>query len=139
MNVVTKTISFSTRGNTDIIDITDRVNEALIESKLKEGLATISVIGSTGGLATCEYEPGLISDLKRVIEELIPKNKSYAHDRGWGGGNAHSHLRASLFGPSLTFPFVNGELLLGTWQQIIFIDFDTRARQRKVILQFLGV
>ncbi len=139
MNVVTKTISFSTRGNTDIIDITDRVNKALVESKLKEGAVTISVIGSTGGLTTCEYEPGLISDLKRVIEELVPKNKGYAHDGGWEGGNAHSHLRASLFGASLTFPFVNGELLLGTWQQIIFIDFDTRARQRKVILQFLGV
>lgn len=138
MSVVTKTISLSTKGNTDIIDITDKVIKALSETKLKDGIVNISVVGSTAGITTCENELGLISDLKRIIEELIPKNKGYTHNGSWGEGNAHSHLRASLFGTSVTFPFITGELSLGTWQQIIFIDFDTRARQRKLILQFLG-
>lgn len=138
MTVITKTVSFSTRGNTDIIDITDKVSKALSETKLKNGIVNISVVGSTAGITTCENEAGLISDLKKIIEELVPEHKGYLHDRGWSGGNAHSHLRASLFGSSLTLPFIDGDLSLGTWQQIIFIDFDNRARQRRIILQFLG-
>jgi len=138
MNVITKTISLSTRGNTDIIDITDKVSKALQDVKLKDGILNITVIGSTAGITTCENEPGLISDLKKIIEELIPKHKGYVHNGSWIEGNAHSHLRASLFGSSITFPFMDGKLPLGTWQQIIFLDFDTRARQRKIILQFLG-
>jgi len=138
MNVITKSINFSTRGNTDIIDITDKIIKALSETKLKDGIVAITVVGSTAGITTCENESGLISDLKKIIEELIPQHKGYSHNGAWGEGNAHSHLRASLFGPSVTFPFIDGELSLGTWQQIIFIDFDTRARQRKVILQFVG-
>lgn len=138
MNVITKTISISTKGNTDIIDITDRIEKLLSETKLKNGLINISVVGSTAGITTCENEPGLISDLKKIIEELIPQHKGYTHNGGWSEGNAHAHLRASLFGSSLTLPFVDGKLLLGVWQQIIFIDFDIRARQRKIILQFLG-
>lgn len=138
MSVVTKSISLSTKGNTDIIDITDKVNHNLLQTKLKEGIVVITVIGSTAGLTTCEYEPGLIKDLKSIFEKIIPEHKGYAHNGSWAEGNAHSHLRASLLGSTLTIPFEAGSLCLGTWQQIIFIDFDNRSRQRKIILKFIG-
>ena len=96
------------------------------------------VVGSTAGLTTCEYEPGLVADIKAIFEKLIPKGVTYEHDMTWGDANGFSHLRASLLGPSLTLPFKAGKLLLGTWQQIVLIDFDNRPRQRKVILQFQG-
>jgi len=138
MKVITDQLQLSTRGNTDIIDITPSVSEKLSESKLKNGIVNLNVIGSTGALTTCEYEPGLVKDLKEFFEKTIPTDKRYHHDDTWNDGNGHSHLRASLVGPSLTVPFSGGELALGTWQQIIFIDFDNRPRQRKIIMQFMG-
>jgi secondary thiamine-phosphate synthase enzyme len=136
--IKTKSISLSTRGDTDIIDITDKVSRLIEESEIKSGVVTIFVPGSTGGLTTVEYEPGLIKDLKEVFEELFPYKKNWAHNATWGDGNGASHIRASMLGPSLTVPFVDGEMTLGTWQQIIFIDFDVRSRTRKLIVQIMG-
>jgi len=137
MAVVTEYLHFSTKGNTDILDITEDVQAALDKIKLKKGIVAMSVIGSTGALTTCEFEPGLQKDLKEIFQKLIPPG-SYHHDQAWGDGNGHSHLRASLVGPSLTIPFNKNKLVLGTWQQIIFLDFDARARKREIILQLIG-
>lgn len=138
MRVLTEYIHLSTNGDTDIVDITPQVGKKLKSAGIKNGIVTINVCGSTGGLTTCEFEPGLVQDIKETFEKLIPKGKRYHHDDAWNDGNGHAHLRASLLGPSLTMPFSDGELILGTWQQIIFIDFDNRPRQRKIALQFLG-
>ncbi|NQT90313.1 MAG: YjbQ family protein [Candidatus Omnitrophica bacterium] len=138
MGVATDFISIKTRGKTDIIDITADVCERLSGTGLAKGCVTVFVSGSTGGLTTIEYEPALVSDTKTFFDKLIPSNAPYAHDATWGDANGHSHLRSTLLGPSLTVPFVDGELTLGTWQQIIFIDFDNRPRNRKLILQFIG-
>jgi len=137
MSVVTEYITFSTRGNADVIDITPDVQERLRSSKIKKGLANVSVIGSTGALTTCEFEPGLIGDIGAIFDKLIPAGP-YNHDQTWGDGNGHSHLRASLVGPSLTVPFDKSGLILGTWQQIIFVDFDNRGRSRKIAVTFIG-
>jgi secondary thiamine-phosphate synthase enzyme len=137
MIVVTEYLHLSTKGNTDIVDITQDVQQKLSESKLMKGTVTVSVIGSTGSLTTCEYEPGLVQDLKDFFQKIIPSGH-YCHDQAWGDGNGHAHLRASLLGPSLTIPFCDARLVLGTWQQIIFLDFDNRARQRKIVLQLMG-
>ncbi|HQP09828.1 MAG TPA: secondary thiamine-phosphate synthase enzyme YjbQ [Candidatus Omnitrophota bacterium] len=137
MAVFTEYIQLSTEGNADVIDITPRVSEKLRALKLKKGLVNISVIGSTGALTTCEFEPGLVEDIAEVFDKLIPSG-AYHHDDAWGDGNGHSHLRSSLVGPSLAIPFDDKELILGTWQQIIFIDFDNRPRDRKIALTFLG-
>ncbi len=137
MTVKTQYLHFSSQGHTDIIDLTRKVIQELETTRLQNGIVTMNVGGSTAALTTCEYESGLIQDLKELFARLIPPG-NYHHDRAWGDGNGHSHLRASLIGPSLSIPFSKGELVLGTWQQIIFIDFDNRARRRKVILQFLG-
>lgn len=137
MAVVTEYIDLSTKGNADVIDITPEVASRLKELKIKDGIVNINVIGSTGALTTCEFEPGLVQDISDIFDKLIPAG-NYNHDQAWGDGNGHSHLRSSLVGPSLTMPFNGGELVLGTWQQIIFIDFDNRARKRKIICQFLG-
>ena len=137
MAVVTKYIKLSTRGNTEVVDVTGQVRELLAESGLKNGIVCVSVIGSTGALTTCEYEPGLVKDIKEIFDKLIPEG-SYQHDQTWHDGNGHSHLRASLVGPSLTIPMTDGELAIGTWQQIIFIDFDNRPRKRQIICQFIG-
>ena len=137
MAVVTEYIHFSTRGNAEVVDITPQVNEKLKATRIKDGIVNINACGSTGALTTCEYEPGLIQDIKEVFDKLIPQGR-YHHDRTWGDGNGHSHLRASLVGPSLTVPFKNKQLILGTWQQIIFIDFDNRSRRREIVLQFVG-
>lgn len=138
MRVVTEYIHLSTKGNADVIDITPEVNEKLEAAGMKDGIVNINVIGSTGALTTCEYEPGLVKDIKQIFDKLIPAGR-YNHDQTWGDGNGHSHLRSSLVGPSLTIPFAKGSLILGTWQQIIFIDFDNRSRQRKIVFQFLGI
>lgn len=138
MPVITEYIQLSTHGDTDVIDITSQVSKKLKSAGIKNGIVNICVSGSTGALTTCEYEPGLIADIKDVFNKLIPHGKRYHHDDAWGDGNGHAHLRASLVGPSLTVPFNNAKLILGTWQQIIFIDFDNRPRQRKIVLQFLG-
>jgi len=137
MAVFTEYIKLSTKGNAEVIDITSEVSQKLSSLKIKNGIVNISVIGSTGALTTCEFEPGLVEDIKDIFDKLIPAGH-YNHDQAWGDGNGHSHLRSSLVGPSLTMPFSKGKLILGTWQQIIFIDFDNRPRDRKIVLQFIG-
>lgn len=138
MRIVTDEISLKTKGDTDIIDITPGVADKLAKNNLKNGTVTIFVPGSTGGLSTIEYEPGVVKDLKEAFEKVAPSSDRYAHDEAWGDGNGHSHVRASLLGSSLTVPFKEGRLTLGTWQQIIFCDFDNRSRQRRLILQMIG-
>ena len=138
MTVTTLTIHLGTRGDGDIHDITEAVERAVSESGLKNGSATVFTPSSTSALTTIEYESGALNDLRRLFEEIIPSNREYAHNARWGDGNGHSHVRAALLGASLTVPFVNGQLTLGTWQQIIFVDFDVRPRQRELVLQVVG-
>ena len=138
MPVKSLSIQISTRGDADIHDITDLVSSSVIQSGLKDGTVTIFCPSSTSGLTTIEHESGALSDLKRLFDEIIPSSRDYAHNARWGDGNGHSHIRASLLGPSLTVPFVAGRLTLGTWQQIIYVDFDNRPRKRELILQVLG-
>lgn len=138
MKIVTSEIQLNTQGDTDIINITDDVSEKLKKAGFKEGIVFIFVVGSTAGVTTCEYEPGLVGDLKKLFEKLIPKKAGYEHDATWGDANGYSHLRASLLGPSLAVPFSKGKLALGTWQQIVLIDFDNRPRTRRVVIQLQG-
>lgn len=137
MAVISKSLKFSTQGNADVIDITSDVTAVLSDLDIQDGIVTISCVGSTGAVTTIEYEPGLCQDIKDILDQLIPPGH-YNHDQAWGDGNGHSHLRASLIGPSLTVPFNNRKMILGTWQQIIFIDLDNRPRQRQIVLQILG-
>lgn len=136
--VTTDTISLSTRGHCDIVDITLAVEQQLAKSKLNSGIATVFVTGSTAGITTIEYEPGLIADLKDAWQRLVPENIHYAHDRAWGDGNGYSHIRASLLGSSLVIPFKDKRLALGTWQQIALVDFDNRPRSRQLVVQLMG-
>jgi secondary thiamine-phosphate synthase enzyme len=138
LNVETKQLSIHTRGEGDILDVTGSVAEAVAETKLKNGIVTVFVPGSTGALTTIEYEPGLLKDFPNMLERIAPKNLVYEHEKRWHDGNGHSHVRASLIGPSLTIPFANGRLTLGTWQQIIFMELDVRSRARNLILQIMG-
>ena len=138
MAVKTKQLSIHTRGEGDILDITGAVAEAVVETRLKNGIVTVFVPGSTGALTTIEYEPGLLKDLPNMLERVAPKNLVYEHEKRWHDGNGHSHVRASLIGPSLTVPFANGRLTLGTWQQIIFMELDVHSRSRNLILQIIG-
>ena len=138
MSVKTNYIKLSTQGNSDVIDITPQVAKKLAESGLSDGAVTIFVAGSTAALTTVEYEPGLVRDIKELFEKIAPSNKEYHHNERWHDDNGHSHVRASLVGPSLTIPFVDKKLTLGTWQQVVLIDFDNRARQREIALQFMG-
>jgi len=138
MPVHTASLELSTGGGSEIIDITGKVQETLEGTRLREGLVTVFVPGSTGGVITLEYEPGLVRDLGEAFERLAPQGKPYHHDRTWGDGNGHSHVRASLVGPSLSVPFREGRLILGTWQQIAFVDFDNRPRRRVLIVQVMG-
>lgn len=137
MAVESRRLKLSSRGNADVINITDDVADILRDVNIQSGIVTISVIGSTGAMTTIEYEPGLTQDIKDVLDRLIPAGH-YEHDRAWGDGNGHSHLRSSLIGPSLTIPFNDQQMILGTWQQIVFIDFDNRPRDRQIVLQFIG-
>lgn len=139
MEIFTTSLSYSTQGNTDILDITGDVGSIVRKEGFREGNILLFVVGSTGSLSTIEYEPGLQRDYPEFMQSIIPQGKSYHHDNTWHDGNGHSHLRATLQGPSLTIPFVDNELLLGTWQQIILIDFDNRPRQRKIVAQITGV
>jgi secondary thiamine-phosphate synthase enzyme len=132
------TISLSTRGFCDIQDITLPVAAAVGKSKIKNGIVTLFCPGSTGSVTTIEYESGVLEDLKKAIERIAPSGIDYAHDRRWGDGNGFSHVRAAILGPSLSVPIIRGELALGTWQQIVFIDFDNRSRQRKIVVQVMG-
>jgi secondary thiamine-phosphate synthase enzyme len=138
MTVVTKDITFQTRGNCDIIDISSQVANVVEESKVNNGIITLFISGSTAGVTTIEYESGLLGDFKSMWDRVMPQNISYEHNKAWGDGNGHSHVRASMLGASLTIPFVNKRLTLGTWQQIVFIDFDNRPRSRKMVLQIMG-
>ena len=139
MKLFTAYLVLKTKGNADIIDITDKVQKQVEGSNLKEGQVTLFVPGSTGGLTTMEFEPNLAKDLKKAFERIAPENMEYAHHITWGDYNGHSHIRASLLGPSLTVPFKEKRLTLGTWQQIVFIDFDTSSRTRKLSLQIIGI
>ena len=121
-----------------MVDITDRVREALEDSGITEGMALVFVPGATGALSTIEFEPGLQRDFPELVEKLIPRRQSYHHNETWGDGNGHSHLRATLLGPSLTIPIQSGGLVLGTWQQIVFLEFDNRPRERRLVVQFMG-
>jgi secondary thiamine-phosphate synthase enzyme len=131
-------ISLRTAGGTDIIDLTGDVAGKVRESEVRNGHALVFVPGATGAVTTIEYEPGLIRDLKEAVERLLPGNRVYHHDERWGDGNGHAHLRAAFLGPSVTVPVVDGRLVLGTWQQIVFIDFDTRPRDRSLLVQISG-
>ena len=135
---ISKKIAVSTQGFCDIIDITAAVNEHLASSRLSEGTVTVFVVGSTAAITTVEQEAGLIQDLKELVEKLIPSNRRYQHDDRWGDDNGFSHLRASLFGPSVTVPVVARQMHLGTWQQIVLLDFDNRPRHREIIVQLTG-
>ena len=136
--VVTKKIGFSSKGNCDIIDITDKVREEVSGSGVSSGTVTVFVAGSTAAVSTIEFEPGLLSDFQGMWERAVPRDIRYQHDRAWGEGNGFSHVRASLLGPSLTVPFTNKTLALGTWQQIVVVDFDNRPRSREIVLQIMG-
>jgi len=136
--VVTKTISLSTKGECDIVDITPQIEQQVTEAGINNGVITIFVAGSTAGITTIEFESGLLSDFQSMWERNVPRNIPYKHDRRWGDGNGYSHVRASLLGASLAVPFNNKKLALGTWQQIVLVDFDNRPRSRQVILQIMG-
>lgn len=138
MPVYHQHISFSTKGETDIIDITDRVEQAVAQSGIKAGIVTVFVSGSTAGITTIEYESGLVQDLKEAMERLAPRHASYAHDSRWGDGNGYAHIRASLLGCSLAVPVEDGGMTLGQWQQIVLVDFDNRRRNRNIVLTVIG-
>jgi secondary thiamine-phosphate synthase enzyme len=136
--VVTARREIATRGQGDAHDITDFVSAAVADSKIAAGIATIFVVGSTAAVTTIEFEPGAIADLNRLFEEVAPRQAEYRHHLRWGDDNGSSHVRAALLGPSLTVPFANAELLVGTWQQIMLLEFDTRPRKREVVIQIVG-
>ena len=138
MSVLTKKIRIQTKGYSDIIDITDQIEEALNHSNLKDGIVTVFIPGATAGITTIEYEDGAVTDFKKLWDKIIPVNSQYEHNLRWGDGNGFSHIRASLLGPSITIPFQNSKLLRGTWQQVIVVDFDNRSRSREIIFQIMG-
>jgi secondary thiamine-phosphate synthase enzyme len=138
MTVITRKTQIKTKGENHMIDITRQTSKALEESKLKDGIVTVFVSGSTAAITTIEYEPGLTQDFPRMLSRIAPKDIEYEHDNAWHDGNGHSHVRASLIGPSLTIPFKDGNLMLGTWQQIVLLETDTRHRERNIILQIIG-
>ncbi len=131
-------LELHTRGHCDVKDVTPALHDELKKSGMREGQATVFVSGSTAGVTTVEFEPGLVKDLNEFFQKLIPEGPDYHHHATWGDDNGSSHLRAALLKPSLSVPFQDGKLLLGTWQQVVVIDFDTRARSRSVVFQFIG-
>jgi len=138
MTVLSSTIHIKTRGNCDMIDITEQVAREINDSAINSGLATIFITGSTAGITTIEYEGGVLNDYKDMWERNVPSNIVYQHDQRWGDGNGYSHVRASVQRPSLVVPFANKRMMLGTWQQIVVVDFDNRARSREIVLQIMG-
>ena len=138
MAVITKQIKISSKSENDIIDITEQVADAISESGISNGTITVFVSGSTGAITTIEYEPGLVKDFPEMLSRIAPDDINYEHEQRWHDGNGRSHVKASLVGPSLTIPFKDGQLLLGTWQQIVFLELDTRARTRTLVLQIIG-
>ncbi len=138
MAVITKQIKISSKSENDIIDITEQVADVISESGISNGTITIFVSGSTGAITTIEYEPGLVKDFPEMLSRVAPDDINYYHEQRWHDGNGRSHVKASLVGPSLTVPFKDGQLLLGTWQQIVFLELDTKARTRTLVLQIIG-
>ncbi|MCP5007762.1 MAG: YjbQ family protein [Planctomycetes bacterium] len=138
MRIITDSVEISTQGNTDIVDITQEITDLLDNAGLVQGNLTVFVSGSTAGVTSIEYEPGLIQDIPEAFERIVPAEMNYHHNATWGDGNGHSHVRAALLGSSFTVPFHNGKLILGTWQQIVVIDFDNRPRKRSVVVQMMG-
>ena len=138
MAVETDAFTVETRGDSDIVDLTARVQEVIGKHRFRHGQALVFVSGSTAGITTLEYEPGLLEDLPAAFERIAPRGIRYAHEEAWHDGNGHSHVRASLLGPSLTVPFQDARLRLGTWQQIVLVDFDNRPRRREVVVQLMG-
>jgi secondary thiamine-phosphate synthase enzyme len=138
MTVITRNIQIKSKSENDILDITDQVSKIVEESKIENGAVIVFVVGSTAAITTIEYEPGLKKDFPEMLSRLAPKDIQYAHDNAWHDGNGHSHVRASLIGPSLAIPIIVGRLTLGTWQQIVLVEMDTRPRERKIILQVIG-
>ena len=138
MTVLTKIIQIQSKGEMDIINITNQASAAIGESNIKNGIITVFVSGSTVAVTTIEYEPGLMYDFPEMLSRVAPKDIQYKHDNTWHDGNGHSHVRASLLGPSLTIPIIEGNMSLGTWQQLVLLELDTRARNRNVILQLIG-
>jgi secondary thiamine-phosphate synthase enzyme len=136
--IFSETISLSTKGFSDILDITHHVERVIDRSRMENGLVTVFCPGSTGSVTTIEYEVGVLKDLQKAIEKIMPSNIPYDHDRRWGDGNGFSHVRAALMKPSLTIPLIKGRLTLGTWQQIVFIDFDNRRRERNILVHVIG-
>jgi len=138
MSVYFDEIKINTKGEIDIIDITQDVQKIVKKSKIKNGIACIFIPGSTGCITTIEYEPGLKKDFPRILQKIVPKGEHYDHHETWGDDNGHSHVRASLIGPSITIPIKEKNLLHGTWQQIVFIEFDTNPRKRNIVVQIVG-
>jgi len=138
MEIVTHSISITTSGNCDIVDITEKVENLVDKNNFTEGSVLLFAGGSTAGITTIEYEPGLMEDYPEFFNRIAPLKINYEHDNTWHDGNGHSHVRAAIQGASLTVPFLNGRLMLGTWQQIVFIDFDNRARKREITVQIMG-
>lgn len=138
MTVQTLTLQLETRGDADIRDITNPVADAVRSAGIENGIVTVFCPSATSALTTIEYESGCLSDLRRLFDEIIDPKRNYAHNARWGDGNGHAHVRAALLGPSLTVPFVKGRLTLGTWQQIVFVDFDNRPRRRELVVQVIG-
>ncbi len=138
MNIIFEEFSIKTRGEGDMIDITDDIAKILIKTDMKNGLLTSFIPGSTAALTTIEYEPGLKSDFPSAMDRLIPRDIPYEHDKTWHDGNGHSHVKASLIGPSLIIPFLNGRLTLGTWQQVVLLEMDTHSRSRRIVIQIMG-
>lgn len=138
MPVVSSGFSLNTRGNGQLVDITGDVSEVVRNSGVSSGIVTVFVPGSTAGVTTIEYEPGLVEDIDEMFERLAPQGREYHHNLRWHDGNGHAHVRASLLGPSLTVPFSNGKLTLGIWQQLVLIDFDNKSRNRELVCQVIG-
>lgn len=138
MKTISKELNIETRGEGDIIDLTGKITETLGKTGLQNGLLTAFIPGSTAAVTTIEYEPGLRKDFPLMLERLIPRSLPYEHDKTWRDGNGHSHVRASIIGPSLTIPFVNGALTLGTWQQVVLVEMDVQKHSRRLIIQMIG-
>ena len=138
MEIITERFAVPTKGESEVVDITAEVSALLVRHTLNKGVVTVFVAGSTASVTTTEYEPGLRRDIPDVLNKIAPKGSRYHHDDTWHDGNGHSHVRAALMGPSLTVPFSGGELLLGTWQQIVLVDHDNRPRNRDIIVQLMG-
>ena len=138
MTVETRIINIKSKRENDMIDLTKKISESISESDISDGIVTIFVKGSTASITTIENEPGLVKDFPDMLSRIAPKNIKYHHEEMWHDGNGHSHVKASLIGPSLTVPFSGKVLCLGSWQQIVFVELDTRSRNREIILQIVG-